>query len=151
MEQAYAEFYINYVEGNAMWIAIAIVILIAAAVGWKKQQDEKYFIQSVLNSVSSNNHKLDKLVEHFALAGYQVIHRTENQVQLLKKKTFSFVWAFLWLLIFGVGLIVYIIYYLSKRDDIKTFTLPGKPELMDAMRRTDFIKPKVKTKRKGKK
>jgi capsule polysaccharide export protein KpsE/RkpR len=32
-------------------------------------------------------------------------------VQLVKPKKFSFIWALVWFLLFGIGLIVYLLYY----------------------------------------
>ena len=45
---------------------------------------------------------------------------------MIKKRKFSFFWAFLWFLLWGVGLIIYILYYLSKKDDIYTITYTKK-------------------------
>ncbi len=36
--------------------------------------------------------------------------------QLVKPKKFSFLWAILWFLLFGVGLVVYLLYYAGKKD-----------------------------------
>ena len=44
-------------------------------------------------------------------------------MQFRKEKSFSLLWAILWLFVFIVGLLVYIFYYISKRDDIVTVTL----------------------------
>lgn len=55
--------------------------------------------------------------------GYRVISQTPEGVQLVKPKQFSLVWAFLWFLLGGVGLLVYILYYVSKRD--QTVWLPA--------------------------
>ena len=48
--------------------------------------------------------------------GYRVASQTATSAQLVKPKVFSFVWAFFWFLGFGVGILVYLLYYLSKRD-----------------------------------
>ena len=48
--------------------------------------------------------------------GYRVIAQTETSAQLVKPKRFSMVWAFLWFLLFFVGLLFYIFWYVSKRD-----------------------------------
>ena len=70
--------------------------------------------------------KLDKISMLYVNENYTVGSRTENQLQMVKKKTFSFLWAFLWFLLWGVGLIVYILYYLSKKDEVYTITFPKK-------------------------
>lgn len=48
--------------------------------------------------------------------GYRVVSQTEASAQLVKPKSFSFVWAFLWFLLAGIGLVVYLIYYAAKKD-----------------------------------
>lgn len=48
--------------------------------------------------------------------GYRIIVRTPTTAQLLKPKHFSGLWATFWLLMFGVGLIFYVIYHLSKSE-----------------------------------
>jgi hypothetical protein len=50
--------------------------------------------------------------------GWQVISKGVNEAQLRKPKQFSFVWAFLWFLVFGVGLIVYLLWHWAKRDQL---------------------------------
>ena len=50
--------------------------------------------------------------------GYEIIDRTDTTCQLRKSKSFSVLWAVLWTLVGGVGLIVYLIYYLAKRDEL---------------------------------
>ena len=37
--------------------------------------------------------------------------------QLVRPKKFSFIWALLWFLLFGIGIIVYLIYYAAKQDE----------------------------------
>lgn len=49
--------------------------------------------------------------------GYLVQYRTPTTAQLFRPKRFSFVWALLWFLVFGIGIVVYLIYYAAKRDD----------------------------------
>ncbi len=48
--------------------------------------------------------------------GYRVVSETETSAQLIKPKVFSFVWAFVWFLFLGVGVLVYIFYYMAKKD-----------------------------------
>lgn len=59
------------------------------------------------------------LPEHIAWhtdRGYRVISQTSEGVQLVRPKVFSFVWACLWFLCFGVGVLVYLFYYMAKQD-----------------------------------
>ncbi len=59
---------------------------------------------------------LDREVEKYVRKGYRVTSRTPTTAQLVKPKVFSRLWAFLWFLVFGVGLIVYLLWYAAKRD-----------------------------------
>ena len=60
---------------------------------------------------------LDKEIRKYVKRGYKVASRTDTSVQLVKPKKFSFLWALLWFLVFGIGLVVYLIYYWAKKDD----------------------------------
>lgn len=96
------------------------------------------------NSALSVSEKLDKISILYTNEGYTIGSKTENQLQMIKKKTFSFLWAFLWLLLFGVGLIVYLLYYLSKNDEVYTITIPkeeiilGEEEIIISEEEDDF-------------
>ena len=59
---------------------------------------------------------LQERVAWYTNQGYRVVSDTPNGVQLVKTKAFSFVWALFWFLFFGVGVLVYIFYYMAKRD-----------------------------------
>ena len=59
---------------------------------------------------------LDAEVMKYARLGYEVRSRTQTTAQLVKPKKFSFIWALVWFLLFGIGLIVYLLYYWGKRD-----------------------------------
>lgn len=48
--------------------------------------------------------------------GFIVQSQTDTTAQLIKRKKFSFLWALLWTLAFGIGLIIYIFWYMAKRD-----------------------------------
>jgi hypothetical protein len=49
--------------------------------------------------------------------GYTVTHQDEKSAQLMRKKQFSCLIAFLTLFIFGVGFLLYLIWFLAKRDE----------------------------------
>lgn len=59
---------------------------------------------------------LDKEVRKYAERGYRVVSRGVTTAQLVKPKKFSFIWALLWFLVFGVGILVYLFYYAAKQD-----------------------------------
>mgnify|MGYP003408751012 CR=1 FL=1 len=69
------------------------------------------------------NEKKDILIEIYSKEGFTVDSLSVTQMQFRKEKSFSLLWAILWLFVFIVGLLVYIFYYISKRDDIVTVTL----------------------------
>ncbi len=50
--------------------------------------------------------------------GWMLVSQTGTEAQMRKPKQFSFVWAFLWLLLFIFGLLVYLIYYMAKKDEL---------------------------------
>ena len=73
------------------------------------------------------NEKKDILTEIYSKEGFTVNSLSDTQIQFKKEKTFSLLWATLWLFVFIVGLLIYIFYYMSKSDDIVTITLdPSK-------------------------
>ena len=59
---------------------------------------------------------LQTQINEYVRKGYVVQSQTETSAQLVKPKGFSFFWAFLWFLLLGIGLLIYILYYLSKKD-----------------------------------
>jgi hypothetical protein len=65
--------------------------------------------------------EIDRLVGD----GYMVVSETETSAQLLKKKQFAVGWAIFWFLMLGFGLLLYIIYYLSKKDSTVYLMVAG--------------------------
>lgn len=59
---------------------------------------------------------LDAKISQFVRKGYIVQSQSETSAQLVKPKKFSFLWALVWFCFFGVGLLVYLLYYAAKRD-----------------------------------
>lgn len=59
---------------------------------------------------------LQEHINWYVSQGYRVVSQTETSAQLVKPKQFSFVWALLWFLCLGIGLIVYLLYYATKKD-----------------------------------
>lgn len=59
---------------------------------------------------------LQKEINGYLNKGFRVQSQSETTAQLIKPKKFSFLWAILWFFVFGVGLILYLLYYLSKKD-----------------------------------
>ena len=69
-----------------------------------------------LLSLEERSAILDVAVMKYVRMGYEVRSRTQTTVQLVKPKKFSFFWALVWFLLFGIGLIVYLLFYWSERD-----------------------------------
>lgn len=68
---------------------------------------------------------LEEEVGEYMRDGFLLRTRTATTAQLVKQKQFSFIWALLWFLVFGVGLIVYLIYYAAKRDEGRYVEVDG--------------------------
>ena len=66
--------------------------------------------------MATDSAALQTQINEYVSDGYHVQSQTETSAQLLKPKVFSFVWAFIWFLLLGVGVLVYIFYYMSKND-----------------------------------
>jgi len=60
----------------------------------------------------------EERITEFVLRGYRVVSRTETTAQLVRPKVFSFFWATAWFLVCGVGVLVYLFWYASKRDEV---------------------------------
>ena len=68
-------------------------------------------------SIEERRTILDREIKRYIKRGFRVINRTDTTAQLVKPKKFSFLWALLWFLLFGIGLIVYLLYYAGKKDE----------------------------------
>jgi len=67
--------------------------------------------------------RTEQVLQKYLRKGYIIAYKDEERVQLVKKKQFSFLWAFLGLCFFGFGLLVYLLYYLAKSDQVVTIRL----------------------------
>jgi hypothetical protein len=61
---------------------------------------------------------LQRMIQHYVRQGYHVVNQTDTTAQMLKPKTFSLFWALMWFLMLGLGLIVYLLWYWAKRDQV---------------------------------
>jgi len=59
---------------------------------------------------------LNKQIEEYVKKGYRVQTQTPSTAQLVKPKSFSLFWAFVWFLLFGFGLVIYLLHYVAKKD-----------------------------------
>jgi predicted amidophosphoribosyltransferase len=85
-----------------------------------QQQPEVVQQQSVSARMSLAERRaiLEQAIAKYSSSGYRVVSQTDTTAQMVKPRVFSCLWSLLWLLFFGIGLIIYILYYLSKRDGI---------------------------------
>ncbi len=67
-------------------------------------------------SQSQRTELLQQEITKYVRKGFHVVSQTETTAQLVKPKNFSLLWALLWFLLFGIGLIIYLIWYWSRRD-----------------------------------
>lgn len=106
-----------------LWIVFFSTIAAYVALSYflSEFRDHRY-IKLLKESTDDANKKVSRAVEYFGSRGYQVRSRAETQVQLVKPKDFSFIFALLWFCVFGVGLVIYLIYYMAKRDKVITLT-----------------------------
>jgi len=79
----------------------------------EQQAESEPEVSSALQS-----EKLEQNIAHYVSQGYRIVSRTEKSAQLVRPKEFSFFAALLWFLVFVVGLMIYIFYYLAKSDDL---------------------------------
>lgn len=55
-------------------------------------------------------------IRKYVAFGFRVVNQTPTTAQLVKPKEFSAVWAILWFLLCGFGVLVYIFYYMGQSD-----------------------------------
>ena len=77
---------------------------------------------------------LDQQIRQYANRGFRVISRSETTAQLIKPKKFSFILAALGLLLGGVGLILYLLYYWSQKDQSVLIQVDPQGRVIDSSR-----------------
>jgi len=68
-------------------------------------------------SEAQRSQELEEEIAQYMHDGFFVRQRTATTAQLVRPKKFSFIWALLWFLLFGIGIVVYLIYYAAKQDE----------------------------------
>ena len=68
-------------------------------------------------TIEKNQEILQHEINSYVKNGFRVISQTDTTAQLLKPKKFSLLWAVFWFLILVFGLIIYLFYYLAKKDE----------------------------------
>lgn len=67
-------------------------------------------------SLQERSEILSREINRYVKRGFRVLSKTDTTAQLVKPKEFSFLWALLWFFLFGIGILVYLFYYMSKKD-----------------------------------
>jgi hypothetical protein len=63
--------------------------------------------------------RMEEEIARLTRQGYVIVSRSETSAQLRRRKHFSILWAFFWFLVGGIGLPLYIAWYLLvKRDRV---------------------------------
>lgn len=57
-------------------------------------------------------------IERRTARGWELVQRQALEAQMRRPKRFSFFWALVWFLLFGVGIIVYLLWHWAKRDEL---------------------------------
>lgn len=86
---------------------------------FKKGDFTIYDIENIkISKVLDSEQKLDVISDLYIKEGYEQELRTERELKMIRRKKFSFLWSVLWFFFFGIGLLIYIFYYMSKKDEI---------------------------------
>jgi hypothetical protein len=74
-------------------------------------------------SEAERSQRLDQEVDRYVRAGFRVVSRTPTTAQLVRPKTFNMGCAILGFLFLLAGLLLYLLYYVSKRDSTVYLTV----------------------------
>lgn len=66
---------------------------------------------------------LDTEIRRYVGAGFRVVSQTATTAQLVKPRQFNAAAAILWFLLFAVGLLLYLLYYMGQRDEMVYLTI----------------------------
>jgi len=82
---------------------------------------------------SSNQAALQRMIARYTRYGYRLDSETETSASMVRPKKFSFLPALLWFLVFGVGVFVYIFWYMSRSDDTLYLHTEGSKVRVDGL------------------
>jgi hypothetical protein len=80
-------------------------------------------------SIQEQSAILDEEVRKYVHRDYRVESRSATTAQMVKPKKFSFFWAFVWFLLFGVGVLIYLFYYYAKKDETAYIEVDGQGKI----------------------
>lgn len=107
-------------------IIIGLVgILIASKYKLEEVDDKK--IQVILKN-NNRDVVIKELTSYLYPIGFTTNQNNtiENMIVFRREKVFNFGWALFWFAFFGVGILIYIFYWMSKRDEIINIDLSTK-------------------------
>lgn len=61
---------------------------------------------------------LQAAIDNYIAAGYRITSQTPTSAQLVRPKQFSCLLATISFLLFGIGVVIYLFYFASLRDDV---------------------------------
>lgn len=76
--------------------------------------------------VSKHPRDLKAQIREAVQLGYHLTQQTSTTAQLVRAKQFSCLFATLWFLVFGIGFLIYLFYYMAKKDDVIYLDLDGQ-------------------------
>ncbi len=91
------------------------IVILTSSTNDKK--DTEINLLTIEISIEQRKEILQKEIRKYLNRGFRVLNQTDTTAQLIKPKSFSCLIAFLFFMLFVVGLIVYIIIYLSEKDE----------------------------------
>jgi len=71
------------------------------------------------NSVSD----MESMVQSYIIQGYNVAHKTDSTVTLVKPKQFNWIIAVAGFMFLFIGLFIYLGYYMTKKDEVITINV----------------------------
>lgn len=76
-------------------------------------------------SIDERKFILDKEIRKYSKKGYKINSRTATSAQMVKPKQFSCLFASLWFLVFGIGILFYLFWYMAKSDKVIFLEVDG--------------------------
>lgn len=117
---------IGIIPTLGLWIGVALLLVggvVALATGaFRSSSGPETFAgpplpaSAVPLDIPARREILNRTLAQYSRAGWQAVAITDTTAQLVRRKTFSCLWALLWFLLFGIGLVIYLIWYWAKRD-----------------------------------
>ena len=98
-------------------IVIAAVFVVGFAIGTMSKPPRR--------TAGARRHVngLEEAIGAYVADGYIVTAQAAGAAQLVRRKTFSFPWALIWFLLYGIGLVLYVCWYLAKNDETMYITV----------------------------